>query len=467
MENQTILLKIKEQGDRVIQISLISYFIFGVALAFVYDTFLIAFGVGGICVGAFFLVKWLSPTTALYQYVASALFAVFTAQFIYQMHGLFEMHFFVFVGAALLIAYQNWLLHLPNIIMVVLHHGTFAYLQYAGNKKIYFTQLAYMDLSTFMIHGGLAGLIVAICGYWSYVFRKQTLDDAKKADSLNTQLTNVSQNIAFAEEVSQGNLVFEYQLADEKDELGKALLKMRENLLESQKREQQERFTTEGVAHIGEILRMHNQDMASMADLVVKSIVKYIHANQAGLFLLEDDNQTPVLNLKACYAYDRKKFITKQIAIGEGLIGQCFLEKEIIYTTQIPDNYIKITSGLGQSNPTCLVLVPIKSEEKVVGVLEIASFHPLETKEFTFLEKISESLASVIMTANINEKTKELLEASQQNTEVMKAQEEEMRQNMEELQAIQEEVSRKVKDYERLLVEKENEIFRLKNLIEA
>lgn len=90
------------------------------------------------------------------------------AQFIYQMHGMFEMHFFAFIGSAILITYQNWKLQIPMAVVVVVHHAIFAYLQFSGTQGIYFTQLDYMDLGTFAVHGFLALVIFFLCGVWSY-----------------------------------------------------------------------------------------------------------------------------------------------------------------------------------------------------------------------------------------------------------------------------------------------------------
>ncbi len=83
------------------------HFLVGLALATFYDTWFIAFGVGGLCLIAYYSVKLLLPQSTLYQYVLSVVLGIFMAQFIYQMHGLFEMHFFAFIGSAILITYQN------------------------------------------------------------------------------------------------------------------------------------------------------------------------------------------------------------------------------------------------------------------------------------------------------------------------------------------------------------------------
>lgn len=434
---------IKKKSDGNMTIALIAYFVFGIFLSFFYDTYLVAFGVGGLSLAAYFITKAVLPNSSLYQYVLGAVLAVFAAQFIYQMHGLFEMHFFVFVGSTLLITYQNWRLQLPLIILVVVHHATFAYLQYLGNKEIYFTQLEYMDLQTFLFHGGLAAVIVAICGYWAYDLEKKTISEFTNKTALEGQLKNVTNNIAFAEQISSGNLTVEHNLTDTTDELGKALVKMRENLLAASIKEQQERFITVGITQVGDVIRNNSDSLQNLADDFIRTVVKYMGMNQGGLFLLESEGTQEYLNLTACYAYERKKYLSRRVEIGQGLVGQCFLEKDIIYMTKVPQNYVQITSGLGEATPGCIVIVPVMTTDEIVGVMELASFKPLEKYQLDFLKKVAENIASSIVSSRVTERVKKLLAESQQQTEEMRAQEEEMRQNMEELQATQEEMRRK------------------------
>jgi signal transduction histidine kinase len=162
---------IKRKSDRAINYFLGGFFVAGLILAQFYDTWTVAIGIGGLSLLAFYSTKILLPQSELYQYVLGAVFGIFMAQYIYQMHGLFEMHFIAFIGSAMLITYQNWKLQIPLALVVIVHHATFAYLQYVGYERVYFTQLDYMGLQTFVIHAFLAIVIFFICGLWAYQFK--------------------------------------------------------------------------------------------------------------------------------------------------------------------------------------------------------------------------------------------------------------------------------------------------------
>jgi len=280
----------------------------------------------------------------------------------------------------------------------------------------------------------------------------------KSTNVLIETFTNVKN---FSLEVGKGNLDVDFNALSDEDELGTSLIEMRKNLvnarIEDEKRKKedaQRNWTTQGLAKFGEILRQDNDDMESLTYSIISNLVNYLEANQGGFFLLnnvEDEdksNDDVTFNLEACYAYNRKKYLQKEIQWGEGLIGRCGLERQTIFMTDIPSDYITITSGLGDANPTSLLLIPLILNEEIFGVIEIASFKQFEKYQIEFVEKVGESIASTISSVQINNKTKYLLEQSQQQTEEMKAQEEEMRQNLEEMQATQEEMARAKADAE-------------------
>lgn len=173
-KNQSTLFRyrIKKRSDKLINYFLIAYFLGGICLAFFYDTWLIALGVGGLCLLAYYSTKLILPNSNLYQYVLSIVLGIFMAQFIYQMHGMFEMHFLAFIGSAILITYQKWKLQIPIMLVVLVHHTIFGYLQNIGTRNIYFTQLDSFELQTFIIHIILAAAIFFICGLWSYLLKR-------------------------------------------------------------------------------------------------------------------------------------------------------------------------------------------------------------------------------------------------------------------------------------------------------
>jgi methyl-accepting chemotaxis protein len=441
IEKKDFFKEIHQSADKFISYALAVYFVFGIGISFVYQTYLVGIGVGSVCLAAFFVTKMALPNSHLYRYVLGAVLAVFSAQFIYQMHGMFEMHFFVFVGATLLIAYQNWKLQIPLLLVVVIHHALFAYLQNAGMDQIYFTQGGPMDLFTFITHGGLAAVIVGICGWWAFDLEKRTISEGEKSAKL-LSVDIVNANIAFAEEISKGNLNYKAEVK-ENDQMGLALVKMQQNLLTANQREQDEKYVTMGINTVSEILRSKNDNLKQLCDEIIKGVVKYLGANQGGIFLTDDTLKDNCLHLVACYAYERKKFLEKKIEIGEGLLGQCFLERDTVYLRDVPKNYIRITSGLGDAPPANLLLVPIQTEEQIVGILEIASLQEFGDIKINLAERMCEIIASSVVSTRVTERVSILLKDSQQQAEELRAQEEEVRQNMEELQATQEEIQRK------------------------
>jgi PAS domain S-box-containing protein len=234
------------------------------------------------------------------------------------------------------------------------------------------------------------------------------------------------------------------------DQLAERMGEMKEKLMLSAEADRKRNWATQGMAEIGALLR-DTPTLDKLYSNITKFCVKYTNSNQASLFVLnEEQTGESYLELVSTYAYNKRKFLQKRIELGEGLVGQVVLEAQTINMTRLPHDYISITSGLGDAPPSALIIVPLKLNEKIFGVLEMASFRPYEPYEIDFLEKLGESVASSISAARTNDTTKILLEKSQQQMEELRAQEEEVRQNMEELSATQEQMARQMEETKKL-----------------
>ncbi|WP_448518499.1 PAS domain S-box protein [Rhodoflexus sp.] len=282
------------------------------------------------------------------------------------------------------------------------------------------------------------------------IIGKERMQSFRLAEQTAERLTKEAERAAkFVEAITHGKLdEAQHAIADlatnQPSNLTRALLKMREEMQRIAAKEVERQWANEGLAKFVEILRIGTHDLDLLYNSIISNLVKYVNANQGGLFIVnEEDGREPFIEMVACYAYDRRKFLQKRIEIGEGLIGQVYLEKEHIQYNALPKNYSTISSGLGQESPSTLLIVPLKVNEKVVGMIELAAFQPFQPYQVDFIQKLGENIASTIANAQVSKRTQYLLRISQQQTEQLRSAEEEMRQNMEELQATQEEMQRK------------------------
>jgi len=294
--------------------------------------------------------------------------------------------------------------------------------------------------------------------------RKYIFDDGAETDDkdesaiIDHLISNLQKASGFIGQIANGNYKTSWEGLDDKnaglnkENIAGKLLTMREQMKKVKAEDDIRLWVSQGLTEFGGIIRNNQNDIKVLSEKIISRIVQYLEIQMGGLFILnEDDEQEKILELTSCYAYERLKFIEKKVAIGQGLVGQCYLEGESIYMTNVPQDYMSITSGLGDSRPGCVLIIPLKLNNKIEGIIELASLNPFPAYQIEFLEKLGEALASAITTVRTSENTKILLERSQQQTEEMRAQEEEMRQNMEELQATQEQMHRKNEEVEELL----------------
>lgn len=277
--------------------------------------------------------------------------------------------------------------------------------------------------------------------------------------ALKTSVEGLHLKTLFANHIGSGNLDYQFNLLSDDDKLGLALVDMRNSLRKARKDEQERKFedqkrtwANEGLSKFANILQHNNDNLKTLSNEIIKNLVYYLEANQGGLFLLNDEDKNNIyLDLISAFAFDRKKHVEKRIDYGDGIVGSVAIEKETTYIEDLPNDYISIISGLGGANPNSLLVVPLKIDNKVYGVIEIASFKKFEKFKIDFVEKVAENIASTLSAVRTNIQTTELLEKFQQQSEEMAAQDEEMRQNLEELQATQEEAGRKSTEMESFL----------------
>jgi len=275
-------------------------------------------------------------------------------------------------------------------------------------------------------------------------------DMAKSVANMTSGFKDIT---VFAENIGKGKYDSDFNPLSDNDMLGNALIEMRNNLKTVSEEDKKRNWATSGIAKFGDILRSNSDNFEKLSDNIISNLVRYIGANQGALFIVDGNSENSgedeeYMEMAAVYAWDKKKFLEKKIFRGEGLAGQAWLEGDTIYLTEVPDDYVNITSGLGEANPRSVLIVPLKVNDELHGVVEIASFREYEDFEIEFIERVCESIASTISSVKINERTQKLLQESTMMTEQMRAQEEEMRQNMEELQATQEKTQRDQADRE-------------------
>lgn len=283
----------------------------------------------------------------------------------------------------------------------------------------------------------------------------------------------------FALEMSEGNYSYEFKILSERDSLGKSLNVLKDTLIKSKEEHEQRaredeirNWINSGIAKFNDLLRANNDNINLLAYSIIENLIGYLNASIGGIFIVEGETEeSKTIDLVASYAYDRKKYHQKSVARDEGLLGACYMEKKPIFLKQIPEDYIEIVSGLGHEIPNCLYIMPLKIDENVLGMIELASFEEFKPHHIEFINEVANSIAGTFVSVRLNMKTATLLEESNRRAEEITQQEEEMRQNLEEMQATQEELARLRQDDEKRTREMqliiENTRSTLKNLLDT
>jgi len=279
--------------------------------------------------------------------------------------------------------------------------------------------------------------------------------------SMDEFLKYLNESVKFSQEIVKGNFKYFYQPLNENDILGNSLIQLQEYLKQAKQEENKReiedskrRRESDAVSLFAEILRQTQNNIQNLGKMIISNIVKFFNANQGMFFIVKDTNEEEkVLELVSTYAWNREKYFQKRIKIGDGLIGSVAAEKFTVYMTDVPEDFIEIKSGTGGANPTSILLVPIKTEDEVLGVIEVASFKEFESYEIQIIENIANDIASTLKSVKVSQQTSELLEKFQIQAEEMTLQENELKEtikgltaNLEEKNKIEEDLKKRIKE---------------------
>jgi HAMP domain-containing protein/signal transduction histidine kinase/CheY-like chemotaxis protein len=170
------------------------------------------------------------------------------------------------------------------------------------------------------------------------------------------------------------------------------------------------------------------RDLLTVTRLILSELAPVVSAQHGVFYVMDEADGNPILKLTSTYAYRERKHLASQFRIGEGLVGQCAYEKQRILLTEVPDDYVRISSGLGESAPRNIVVLPVLFEGQVKAVIELASFNPFKEIHLTLLDQITETIAIVLNTIAANMRTESLLAQSQTQAEALQSQQEKLQE---------------------------------------
>lgn len=249
------------------------------------------------------------------------------------------------------------------------------------------------------------------------------------AASFNRLIQVSKDYVRNADEIAKGDYSTEIKIRGENDLLSKALANMKSNLMRLSLENETRTWLLTGSGELNDKMR-GEKDVHELAQDIISQLTTYMQAQVGAIYLAENGH----LNLTGSYAFHRRRGNSNKIETGEGLVGQAALEKKPIIFNNVPDDYIKINSGLGQTSPKNILVYPFVFENAVKGVIEIGTVQEVSELQLQLLQVVSDNMGIAFNSSESRMKLKELLEESQRQAEELQAQQEEMQQINEELQ---------------------------------
>ena len=240
-----------------------------------------------------------------------------------------------------------------------------------------------------------------------------------------------------AQAISVGDTSQYLDVRHENDNLSKSINQMKVKLEDAANSRKSQTWIKDGASGLNEVMRGDKEIDAITKDIITY-IVKYLNSQVGALYLFNESDKK--LYLTSSYAFTQRKGINNAVQMGEGLIGQCAKEKEIIHIAPVPDDYLHITSGLGESSPKSIMVAPIVFEDELIGVIEIGSIESFDKQKTEFLHNTLKSIGISLHSAESRAKVRMLLSKTQAQADELRIQQEELKQTNEELQVQQEEL---------------------------
>lgn len=246
------------------------------------------------------------------------------------------------------------------------------------------------------------------------------------------------QNISnVAQAISAGDTSQYLEIRHENDNLSKSINQMKVKLEDAANSRKSQTWIKDGSSGLNEVMR-GDKEIDAITKEIITYIVKYLNSQVGALYLFNENDKK--LYLTSSYAFTQRKGINNSVQIGEGLIGQCAKEKEIIHISPVPDDYLHITSGLGEAAPKSIMVAPIVFEDVLIGVIEIGSIESFDKQKTEFLHNTLKSIGISLHSAESRSKVRMLLSKTQAQADELRVQQEELKQTNEELQVQQEEL---------------------------
>jgi signal transduction histidine kinase/HAMP domain-containing protein len=279
------------------------------------------------------------------------------------------------------------------------------------------------------------------------------------AQNLTTQVRAIA-NVATA--VTKGDLTrsIDVQAQGEVAALKDNINQMIVNLKETTQKNAEQDWLKTNLAKFSSMLQ-GQKDLQTVCRLIMRELTPLVSAQHGAFYLLESEGADPALKLRASYAFRERKGVGGAFRLGEGLVGQCAMEKEPILVTQVPREYVAIGSGLGEAAPLNLVVLPVLFEGEVKAVIELASFHEFGAIHRLFLEQLMQSIGVVLNVLSANMRTEELLQQSQELTQELQSQSHELTEQQSKLKRTNVELERQAQELEekaRLLEEQNRRV---------